>query len=73
MKNYNLIPQEKDNYFVYSVLQAIFDFHGKRLNQMFYDFNYPKVNLINPSEGKIKLNDYEEIFKECMKQKVFLD
>ena len=33
MKNYNLIPQEKDNYCVCSVLQAIFDFYGKRLNQ----------------------------------------
>jgi hypothetical protein len=33
MKNYNLIPQEEDNYSNCSVLQAIFGFHGKRLNQ----------------------------------------
>jgi hypothetical protein len=61
MKNYNLIPQEKDNYCVCSVLQAILDFH------------YPKVNLIDLSDGKIRLKDYEEMLKKCMKQKVFLD
>jgi len=33
MKNYKIIPQEKDNYCVCSVLQAIFDFHGISISQ----------------------------------------
>jgi ABC-type bacteriocin/lantibiotic exporter with double-glycine peptidase domain len=137
MKNYNLIPQEKDNYCVCSVLQAVFDFHGKRLNQkdiskkltssekgfkinddqikifltemgfdyifywrnetplnepwlvlddmkkdhglvginqhiyLFYDFNYPKLNLIDPLDGEIKLKDYNKMIKEMYKTEGF--
>ena len=137
MNNYNLIPQEKDNCCVCSVLQAIFDFHGKKLNQkdiskkltpsekgfkinddqikiflnemgfdyiyywrnetplnepclvldnmikdhglvginhhmyLFYDFNYPKLSLIDPSDGKIKLKDYDKMIKEMYKTEVF--
>ncbi|MFA5953417.1 MAG: cysteine peptidase family C39 domain-containing protein [Candidatus Pacearchaeota archaeon] len=33
MKNYNLIPQEKNNYCLCSVIQAIFDKHGKKISQ----------------------------------------
>ena len=137
MKNYNLIPQEKDNYCVCSVLQAIFDFHGKKLNQkdiskklkssekgfkvnddriknflfemgfdyifywrnetplnepwivldemkkdhglvginhhiyLFYDFDYPKLNLIDPLDGKIKFKDYDTMIEEMCKTEGF--
>ena len=137
MKNYNLIPQEKDNYCVCSVLQAIFDYHGKKLNQkdiskkltssekgfkinddqikifliemgfdyifywrnetplnepgvvlddmkknhglvginhhiyLYYDFNYPKLILIDPLDGKIKLKDYNKMIKEMNKTEGF--
>jgi len=130
MKSYNLIPQEKDDYCVCSVLQAIFDFHGIEINQrdisnkltssekglkinddrikvfltemgfdyisywrnetplnepwlvlddmkkdhglvginhhmyLFSDFNYPKLNLIDPLDGKIKLKDYDSMIQE---------
>ena len=51
MKNYKLIPQEKDNSCVCSVLQAIFDFHGKNLNQK--DIS----KKLTPSEKGFKIND----------------
>lgn len=137
MKNFNLIPQEKDSYCVCSVLQAIFDFHEGRLNQediserltccgkgfkinddcmkiflnemgydyffywrnetplnepwlvlddmkkdhglvgidhhiyLFFDFNYPDVNLIDPSDGKIKSMDYYEMVKKMCETEGF--
>jgi len=135
MKNYKLIPQEKDNYCVCSVLQAIFDYHGIRISQedisekltscekgfkvnddqirnllnelgfdftfywrnetplnepclvlddmildhglvginhhiyLLYDFNYPKLDLIDPIDGKIKAKDYDKMIEEMYKTK----
>ena len=137
MKNYSLIPQEKDDYCVCSVLQAIFDFHRIELNQrdiskkltpsekglkinddrikvflsemgfdykfywrnetpidepwlvledmkkyhglvginhhmfLFSDFNYPKLNLIDPMDGKIKLKDYDSMIEEMYRTEGF--
>ena len=51
MKNYKLIPQEKDNYCVCSVLQAIFNSHGKRINQK----DIPEK--LTSSEQGSKIND----------------
>jgi len=38
---------------------------------LFYDFNYPKLNLIDPVDGKIKLKDYDKMIKEMYKTEGF--
>ena len=137
MKKYNLIPQEKENFCVCAVLQAIFDVDGLRVNQedisgrltvcekgfkmnddrvktflnemgydfwfywrnetplnepwlvlddmkqdhglvgidchmyLFSDFDYPGVNLIDPSDGKIISKEYDEMVREMCETEGF--
>lgn len=38
---------------------------------LFYDFNYPKLDLIDPLDGEIRLEDYDKMIKEMYKTKGF--
>lgn len=53
MKNYNLIPQKRNNYCVCSVLQAIFDKYNIKI------FQEKIAENLTPSKNGFKINDYK--------------
>lgn len=43
----------------------------KNHSYLFYDFKYPKVQLIDPNDKKIKTQDYDEMIKEMYNSEGF--